>query len=258
MSERLDKKLVDLELTDTRSKAQQLIKEGVVYVDEIAILKPSFKTNSENIEVRKDIIYVGRGAHKVEGALSRFNIDPNNLIVADVGACTGGFTEFVLTKGAKKVFAIDVGKDQLAKKLREDERVINLEGQNIRDLWELETPADLAVVDLSFISLKLVMENITSLLGSNGKVVALVKPQFEVGKDNIGKKGLVKNNEIVKTTIESLFDWCGSKSIYIQDFCISPITGKTGNTEYFFYIDKSKEHHGIEKELITQIVDEGI
>lgn len=256
--ERLDKRLVDLGLIETRSKAQQLIKEGVVLVDGAVVSKPSFKTDSENIEIKKETLYVGRGAHKVEGALQRFNIDPRGMVVADVGACTGGFTEYVLNQGAVKVFAIDVGRDQLAKKLCEDERVVNLEGTNIRDLYELETSADLAVVDLSFISLKLVMENITSLLNDSGKVVALVKPQFEVGKDNIGKKGLVKNNEVVKETIHSLLDWCSEKNIFVQDFCISPISGKTGNIEYFFYIDKSKNEHKINKELITKIVDEGI
>jgi len=258
MADRLDKRLVDLALIETRSKAQQLIKEGVVSVDGEIITKPSFKTNSDNIEIKKETLYVGRGAHKVEGALARFNIDPSSMIVADVGACTGGFTEYVLNQGAVKVFAIDVGRDQLAKKLCEDERVINLEGTNIRDLSSLETPADLAVVDLSFISLKLVMENIISLLNDSGKVVALVKPQFEVGKDNIGKKGLVKDTDIVKTTIHSLLDWCGDKGFYVQDFCISPITGKTGNTEYFFYIDKMKSEHKIDKIIIDKVIDEGI
>ncbi|EQC50908.1 TlyA family RNA methyltransferase [Bacteriovorax sp. DB6_IX] len=258
MADRLDKRLVDLGLIETRSQAQQLIKEGVVLVEGEVILKPSFKTQSEDIIIKKETLYVGRGAHKVEGALKRFNINPEKMVVADVGACTGGFTEYVLTRGATRVFAIDVGRDQLAKKLVEDERVINLEGTNIRDLWELEEPADLAVVDLSFISLKLVMENITSLLKADGKVVALVKPQFEVGKDNIGKKGLVKNNEIVKTTICDLLNWCSEKGFYIQDFCISPITGKTGNTEYFFYIDKAKNSHLIDEQRIMKVVDEGL
>lgn len=255
MAERLDKKLVDLGLADTRSKAQSLIKEGAVLVNGIKATKASLKVNDENIEITKDIVFVGRGAHKIEGALKEFNVNPEGYTVADVGACTGGFTEYVLTKGATKVFAIDVGHDQLAPKLRSDSRVINMEGTNIRDLQELEEPVDLAVVDLSFISLKLVLDNIHSLIKDDGKIIALVKPQFEVGKEHIGKKGLVKNQEIAKKTIIDLLNWCHEKGYNVNGFCDSPITGKTGNKEYFFYFDKSNLNQKIDEELIINKMD---
>ena len=258
MSQRIDKQMVELQLCDTRSKAQQLIKEGVVFLDGERVLRASIKTDSTNIEVRKENIFVGRGAHKVEGALKQFDVNPEGMIVADVGACTGGFTDYVLSLGARKVYAIDVGHDQLAEKLRADARVVNLEGTNIRDLNKLDDPIDLAVVDLSFISLKLVMENIYSLLGEQGKVVALVKPQFEVGKENIGKKGIVKNQEVVKETIVSLYDFFAEKGLYIKDFCLSPIRGKTGNTEYFFFFDKGVSSHELELEKIIKIVKEEV
>lgn len=253
---RIDKKLVDLGLAQTRSKAQLLIKEGVVFVNSTKVTKTSTKVSDENIEVRKDIVFVGRGAHKIEGALEEFKVDPKGLVVADVGACTGGFTEYVLTKGAIKVFAIDVGHGQLAPKLCEDERVINLEGVNIRDLDSLESPVDLAVVDLSFISLKLVLDNIHSLVAADGKIIALVKPQFEVGRGNIGKKGIVKSDEITRKTIIELLNWCIEKGHGVNGFCVSPLVGKTGNREYFFFFDKKRPQEFISEDIINNIMEE--
>ncbi len=253
MSERIDKMLVSAGLVASRSQALLLIKEGVVYYNGKQIRKASFLVEGEGLEVRKEAQYVGRGAHKIEGAISKFDISIKNKIIADVGACTGGFTDYVLKNGASKSYAIDVGHDQLAKSLREDSRVINMEGVNIRyPIEDMKEIVDLAVVDLSFISLKLTIDSIFSLVKKNGEIIALVKPQFEVGKDNLGKDGIVKNDEIRLNCLKSLYKFCEVKSYYISGAMRSPITGKTGNIEYFFYFKKGVLQHEVsEDELLV-------
>jgi 23S rRNA (cytidine1920-2'-O)/16S rRNA (cytidine1409-2'-O)-methyltransferase len=250
MKDRVDKVLVQMNLVSTRSQASQLVKEGVVYYQNKLVKKPSMIVEGDELEVRKETLFVGRGAHKIEGALKDFEIDVTDLSVADVGASTGGFTDFVLKKGAKSVVAIDVGHDQLAQSLRDDDRVTNLEGVNIKFPLELEDNVDLAVVDLSYISLKLTLENICNLTTDTGKVIALVKPQFEVGKENVGKGGIVKDEAARLNSVISLYDWCQEKQIFIKDAIVSPIKGKTGNTEYFFYIDKTLKSHVLKKEKL--------
>lgn len=236
---RADLALVEAGLAPTRSQATLLIDEGVVYFQNKLVKKSSEKVKIANLEVRKDVLYVSRGAHKIEGALKFFNVDPKGMIVADVGASTGGFTDYVLnTKAAIKVYAIDVGHDQLAKKLREDSRVINLEGVNIKNGYTLPEEVDLAVVDLSFISLKLVMGSIFSLVKKGGKIIALVKPQFEVGRDGLDKNGIVKDEVLRIETVKNLKEWCEENKFHVIDQCVSPIAGKTGNVEYFFYLQK--------------------
>ncbi|EQC47274.1 TlyA family RNA methyltransferase [Bacteriovorax sp. Seq25_V] len=255
--ERLDKLLVDRGLVDTRSKAQQLIEEGVVLVDGIVVSKASLRTDSEDIVVNKKNIYVGRGAHKIEGALEDFQVDPAGMIVADVGASTGGFTEFVLEKGASKVFAIDVGHDQLAPKLREDDRVVNMEGTNIRELDSMNGTCDLAVVDLSFISLKLVLENILALLKDSGEAIVLIKPQFEVGKKNLNKQGVCKDQKVIEDTILDLYRWSNTMNYFIKGFSFCHIKGKTGNQEYFFHYDRKLSTHGITEMDLLNILENG-
>lgn len=253
MKDRVDKVLVTLGMASTRSQATQLVKEGVVYYKNKQVKKPSFLVDGEELEVRKEILFVGRGAHKIEGALNFFDIDPTNMVVADVGASTGGFTDYILKNGASKVYAIDVGHGQLATPLLEDSRVINMEGINIRHDLELDELVDLAVVDLSYISLKLTLDTIISLVKENGKAVVLVKPQFEVGKENIGKGGIVKDEKAKLNSLESLYDWCEEKGYAIRNATISPIKGKTGNTEYFFYFDKTLENHLFKRDDLAKI-----
>lgn len=236
---RADLALVEAGLAPTRSQATLLIDEGVVFYQNRLVKKAAEKVSVTALEVRKEVLYVSRGAHKIEGALEHFKLDPKDMIIADVGASTGGFTDYVLnTKQAKKVYAIDVGHDQLAQKLREDDRVINLEGVNIKNGYTLPEAVDLAVVDLSFISLRLVMPAIFSLVKNGGKVIALVKPQFEVGRDGLDKNGIVKNEELRLETVKKLKEWCEENHFHVIDQCISPIAGKTGNVEYFFYLQK--------------------
>lgn len=233
---RLDKKLCLDGLTATRSQAQLLIKEGSVFINGKAVLKSSYECSEQDqIEVRKEHQFVGRGAHKIEGAHQDFNLSFKDKIIADVGASTGGFTEYALMNEAKKVYAIDVGRDQLAQKLREHPLVENLEGVNIRYGIELAEKVDLAVVDLSYISLKLCLLPIKDLCQSSGEIVALVKPQFEVGKDNIGKNGIVKSEKVALASVRELALWCRDNGLGLVDAKPCRIAGKTGNQEYFFY-----------------------
>lgn len=250
MKKRIDQILVERGLVESRSKASALIKEGKVFLNGESSFKPSLKLTEEEIqtlEVNDEDNFVGRGAKKLLGALEYFNLTVDKMICADVGASTGGFTQVLLSHGANKVYAIDVGHDQLAKSLREDDRVINHEGINIRNGIELEEKVDLVVADLSYISLKLTLEPMLKLLKENGKAVILVKPQFEVGKENVGKGGIVKDLEIVKNTLFELFDYFESLGAYIHSAMKSTITGKTGNQEYLFYVDLSMNESQISK-----------
>ena len=240
MNQRIDIALVKLKHASTRSQARLLIKEGVVFYKGQKIEKPGFLVNSEEIEVKKEKTFVGRGGDKLEGVLLEMDLDLQEKVIADVGASTGGFTDVVLRRGAKKVYAIDVGKDQLAKELKEDRRVVNYEGINIKNGLELSEKVDFCVVDLSFISLRLVLEKIFELLNQEGKALVLVKPQFEAGLDKVGKKGVVKDSMVRLEVLLELFDWCFDRGIYLENFLPSSVQGKKGNQEYFFLLAKTK------------------
>lgn len=239
--DRVDKILVEAGLVSTRSQALLLIDEGVVFYKNQKIEKASQQVTAEGLEVRKDVLYVSRGAHKIEKALSRFNVNVSGKVIADVGASTGGFTDFVLRAGAKKVYCVDVGHDQLAQSIREDARVENHEGVNIKFPFKLSELVDVAVVDLSFISLKLVLKNIFDLVKPDGVIVALVKPQFEVGRDGLDGNGIVKSEGHRLVMLSDLKEWCKKEEMHVIDQCESPILGKNGNKEYFFYFDKKQK-----------------
>lgn len=238
IKDRVDKMLVECKLTKTRSQALLLIEEGVVFYRGKQVLKASMIVEETGLEVRKEIQYVSRGAHKIEGALSRFQVEVNQLVVADVGASTGGFTDYILHRGAQKVYCLDVGHDQLADSLKNDPRVKNYEGINIKHPFAIDEKVDLAVVDLSFISLKLVLKNIFDLVKENGKIIALVKPQFEVGPSGLDQNGIVKSEGHRLVMLHELKEWCKAQNFFIVDQCESPILGKNGNKEYFFYFNK--------------------
>lgn len=238
MSERIDKVLVDKNIVKTRSQARMLIEQGDVYCNGVQVKKAGLiVSDSDQFEIRTKL-YVSRGAYKLEKALDEFNIDPKDLVVADVGASTGGFTQVLLERRAKHVFCIDVGVDQLSPILKEDNRVTNLEGINIKHPLELEEKVDLCVVDLSFISLKNVFHNIYALLKEKGRVVALVKPQFEAGPNRIGKNGIV-NEEVGEVVFQEIFDWLQDNDFNVTRKTDSPITGKTGNKEYLVLVEKN-------------------
>lgn len=239
--DRVDKMLVAVGLVPTRSQALLLIEEGVIFYNNQKVEKASQQVTSVGLEVRKDVLYVSRGAHKIESALARFEVDVADKIIADVGASTGGFTDYVLRAGAKKVYCLDVGHDQLAPSIKEDPRVENHEGVNIKFPFQLSELVDIAVVDLSFISLKLVLKNIFDLVKPEGQIVALVKPQFEVGRDGLDNNGIVKSEGHRLVMLSQLKDWCQQQGLQVLKQCESSILGKDGNKEYFFYFKNSKK-----------------
>ncbi len=237
ISQRLDMEMLKRNLADSRAKAQAMVSDQRVLVNGILADKPSRKITPEHIIeiIHTDVEWVGRGAFKLLAALDHFGFDPENRIAADIGASTGGFCHVLLEKGAKRVYAIDVGHDQLHKSLIEDERLINLEGVNARYIAEAEVPEplDMVVSDVSFISLKKALPAALGLCAPGAVLAALVKPQFEVGKGNLGKGGIVRDPELVEQVRLDMESWVnalpGWKCLGSID---SPITGSDGNREY--------------------------
>lgn len=238
MSNRIDKEMLERQMVKTRSQARMLIEQGDVYCNEKLVSKPGLNvTENDQIEIRNRSLFVSRGAYKLEKALNMFNIDPKDKVVADIGASTGGFTQLLLQRGAKKIYCIDVGHDQLHEDLKGLPQVVNMEGVNIKYPLELPEKVDLCVVDLSFISIKQVYHNIQSLLAPNGKSIILVKPQFEAGKERLGKNGLVKNEGMREEIFKEVLNWFTENDYSIIEKTESPIAGKTGNLEYLIVVE---------------------
>jgi 23S rRNA (cytidine1920-2'-O)/16S rRNA (cytidine1409-2'-O)-methyltransferase len=241
MKERLDQMLIQKNLAPTRSQAQLLIKEGVVFLNGQQVTKASLKCSElDTIEVHKDHLWVGRGAEKLAGAYDDFSLSFEEKVIGDMGASTGGFVEFALFHGAKKVFAVDVGRDQLAPSLRENSKVINLEGINIKEGLTLDEQCDLIVIDLSFISL--------------GEMVVLVKPQFEVGKEFIGKKGIVKSQEATLGCLEKIYDFLENQDCRVLNVAPCRVKGKTGNQEYFYHCVYEGPRSGYSRSQLTKLI----
>ena len=240
-SKRLDMLLTEKGFAQTRSKAQALIKSGCVFVSGVKAEKAGLNVSEDApIEVRGEYCpYVSRGGLKLEKALHDFGVDPAGFVCSDSGASTGGFTDCLLQKGAKKVFAIDVGTDQLVDKIRNDERVIVMEQTNIRYLTpaDLGEALDLSVVDVSFISLKLVLPAIKALLKKDsGQVVCLIKPQFEAGKENIGKKGVIRDPAVHKQVLDDFVELASMLGFTILGLTHSPVKGPEGNIEFLGHL----------------------
>ncbi len=234
MTQRLDQALVSAGLADSRSRAQALVAAGVVLVDGVAAKKPSQKVSDEALTLTGNPNpWVSRAALKLDHALRVFALSPEGAVALDVGASTGGFTEVLLSHGAAKVYALDVGHGQLHDRLRADPRVVNIEGVNARDIpGGLIPPVDWIVTDVSFISLQKALPAALSLAGTGATLVALIKPQFEVGRANIGKGGIVKDTaaqQAVRDRIEMFLDTEGWQVTHRAD---SPITGSDGNREF--------------------------
>jgi len=243
MTVRADVFLVEQGYAASRAEAQGAIRAGKVLADGKPILKPS-QTVAANaaIAYEKPHPYVSRGALKLAAALDRFALSPAGLVCIDVGASTGGFTEVLLERGAHKVYAVDVGHGQLHAKLASDPRVILLEGVNARDLKPMHIPeqADCIVADVSFISLKLVLASALKFARGGGWLVALVKPQFEAGRDNIGKGGIVKDEEVQAKVLEGIVDWLGGQPGWsVIGTMESPVFGGDGNREFLLAARKS-------------------
>ncbi len=242
MKERLDTLLLRKGLADSRQAAAASIMAGVVYVNGQREDKAGKKLNEDvEISVVQDICpYVGRGGLKLEGAAKEFGLDLHNNITVDIGASTGGFTDFMLKNGATKVYAIDVGYGQLDWKLRNDERVVNLERTNVRylDTALITDSIDFISIDVSFISLKLVLPIAAEILKDGGSIVALVKPQFEAGKEQVGKGGIVKDPVIHRQVIQNVISYAEDNDLYAESLTKSPITGAKGNQEYLILLKK--------------------
>lgn len=243
MKKRLDVLLFEKGLVPSRERAKAIIMSGIVYVNNQKADKAGMSVPEDaEIEVRgKTNEFVSRGGLKIEKALSYFDIDPAGLCAMDIGASTGGFTDCLLTKGARKVFSIDVGYGQLAWKLRQDPRVVCMERTNIRyvtpDMLDGEKP-ELAVIDVSFISLKLVLPVVAQLLAQNGRIACLIKPQFEAGKGKVGKKGVVRDPKVHQEVLESFLVNAHEAGFVVYNMTFSPIRGPEGNIEFLGYLGR--------------------
>ena len=245
MKERLDVLLVQKGLAPSREKAKTMIMEGNVFVDNQREDKAgTFFDPSVNIEIHGNTLrYVSRGGLKLEKAMAQFGITLDDKVCMDIGASTGGFTDCMLQNGAKKVYAVDVGYGQFAWKLRQDPRVVCMEKTNIRYVTpeDIEEPVDFSSIDVSFISLTKVLLPVRNLLSQDGQIVCLIKPQFEAGREKVGKKGVVRDPAVHKEVIEKVIAF--AKEQYLQPLALdfSPIKGPEGNIEYLLYLQKKPE-----------------
>jgi len=231
---RLDQALVERGLAASRERAQLMVRAGLVRVSGMMTERPDQMVAADQaIELTGARDYVSRGGEKLAAALDAFAVEPRGRRCLDVGASTGGFTDVLLQRGAERVIAVDVGYGQLAWNLRQDPRVIVLERVNIRRLDQLPVPADLAVIDVSFISLRLVLPRVRDLLSPPGDVIALVKPQFEVGKGAVGKGGVVRDPMQHQQVLEAISDFARELGYLVAGQMPSPIQGAKGNREFF-------------------------
>lgn len=231
--------LVSRKTVKSRNIAQQIIKEGIVFVNGKPVAKSSFEvTETDRIEIKGALPkYVGRGGLKLEKAIEEFGIDIKDKVCIDIGASTGGFTDCMLQRGAALVYAVDVGRDQLDASLKNNSRVISLEQTDIREAeGKIPEKADFISIDVSFISLKSVLPFAVKMLKNRGSVVALIKPQFEVGKSGVGKKGIVKNPKLREMAVSYIKEYSLLLGLKIAGIVQSPIAGGDGNIEYLIYL----------------------
>ena len=264
--ERLDKILTDKGFFETKSKAQAAIMAGDVKVDGVVITKAGFQLQpkEDTIFEIKSMPFVSRGGFKLDKAIKAFNIDLTDKICLDAGASTGGFTDCMLQNGAKKVYSVDVGYGQIAWKLRTDERVKVVEKVNVKSctVEEVYAPeeekAEFITMDLSFISITKVLENVLKLTREkNFEIVSLIKPQFEAGKEQVGKNGVVREKEIHIEVINNVIEFCKLHNLYVKDLTFSPIKGPAGNIEYLVYLTDIPTENEIDIEYVYQPSGDG-
>lgn len=263
MKERLDVLLVKRNLVESREKAKAIIMSGNVFVDGMREDKAGTSfPDTVNIEVKgQNLKYVSRGGLKLEKAIASYDLQLSDKVCMDVGSSTGGFTDCMLQNGAVKVYAVDVGTNQLAWKLRQDERVISMEKTNIRYVTQedIGEEMDFISIDVAFISLTLVLEPVRNLLKEEGEVVCLVKPQFEAGREKVGKKGVVREESVHKEVIIKVIDYAKSIGFTILNLDYSPIKGPEGNIEYLLHLRKSKASENLNdftaEGLINEVVE---
>ena len=246
---RLDQLVFDLGLAESRERAKTTVMSGLVFVNGQRADKPGMQVSPDvNVEVKGTALpYVSRGGLKLEKALKVFPIDVKDKVCIDCGASTGGFTDVLLKNGAAKVYSVDVGYGQLAWSLRNDERVVNMERTNIRYISseQIPEPLDICVMDLSFISVKLVLPAVCALLKDNAQLVCLIKPQFEAGREEVGKKGVVRDKAVHLSVIESVLSFAPTVGMTVMGLDFSPIKGPEGNREYLCYMKKGVHEAGL-------------
>ena len=260
MNSRLDIEMVNRGLVESREKAKALIMSGIVYVNNQKALKGGDKIkDGDLIEIRgQKLPFVSRGGLKLDKAIKCFDIKLNDCVCMDIGASTGGFTDCMLQNGAKKVYAIDVGYGQLAWKLRSDKRVVNMERTNIRylDYDLIEDDVAFISIDVAFISLKLVLPVAYNVLKNDGHIVALIKPQFEAGKEDVGKKGVVRDINVHKRVVSEVVQFSGEMGFSVEKLDFSPIKGPEGNIEFLLYLKKSDEVvQNVTDEIINYVTE---
>lgn len=245
MKERLDTLLVRQGYYESREKAKRAIMAGIVFVNGQKSDKAGNMIDTEaEIFVKENICpYVSRGGLKLEKSMKYFDLDLTGDVCMDIGASTGGFTDCMLQNGAVKVYAVDVGYGQLDWKLRTDERVVNMEKCNVRylDPETIAEPIDFISIDVSFISLKLIFPVAAQLLADDGHIVCLVKPQFEAGREQVGKKGIVRDRKVHEEVIENVIRYAADNGLYPHGLTFSPVTGAKGNIEYLLYLSKNED-----------------
>ena len=256
---RLDVLLTEQGLQESRQKAQATIMSGLVFVNGQRVDKPGTAVpNDAKIEIRGNTLkYVSRGGLKLEKAMAEFPIELNGCICGDIGASTGGFTDCMLQNGASQVFSVDVGTNQLAWKLRNDPRVVSMEQFNFRyaEPDDFEATPSFASIDVSFISLDLILPALHRILAENGQVVALVKPQFEAGREQIGKNGIIKDPKIHLAVLEKVVAFAGTHGFAVMGVDYSPIQGGHGNIEFLMYLEKKEEKTKPTTEQLEAVVE---
>ena len=259
MNKRLDVLVCEQNPEMSKSRAQAMIMSGTVYVDGQKETKSGSMFPEDTIvEVRDNSLkYVSRGGLKLEKAMQEFPVELSGKVCMDIGSSTGGFTDCMLQNGAKKVYAVDVGKGQLHYKLREDERVVVMEKTNIRYVTPEDIPEKIqfASVDVSFISLSLVLPAALPLLDENKELVMLIKPQFEAGREKVGKKGVVREPKVHKEVIEKIIDLVETNALTVSGLSFSPVKGPEGNIEYLIHVKKTAEQSVFDKANIDAVVD---
>ncbi len=258
---RLDNLVVEKGFAPSREKAKAYIMAGQIYADNQKCDKAGMMIDpgKTKIEFRGEgLRYVSRGGLKLEKAMKEWGISLEGKICMDIGASTGGFTDCMLQNGAKKVYAVDVGYGQFAWKLRNDERVVNMERTNIRYVTpeQIGDELDFASIDVSFISLRLVLPVAHSLLAEDGEIAALIKPQFEAGREQVGKKGVVRDEKVHLSVVRNIVDFAQEIGFRVKGISFSPIKGPEGNIEYLMLLQNNGEKNEISDEMIDALIKE--
>lgn len=259
---RLDTELTERKLFSSRQKAKDAIINGLIKVNGVECKKPSFNVNEDcRIEIiRNSLPYVGRGGLKLEKIIKKHSIRFDNLVCMDIGASTGGFTDCMIQNGADYVYAVDVGSNQLAENLKTDNRVFNMEKTDIRKIKpeNIDKKINFISVDVSFISLKLILPKAYELLDNKGKIAVLVKPQFEAGKSNVGKNGIVKSLKVHENVLSEIINFSHELGFETIDVDYSPVTGGKGNIEYLLFMKKGHKNNAFDLHSLVKSASDNL